>query len=218
MHEGHSDYSPSITARIWTVSDHQWSKALKLQNGFTLRMRNCVSSSWFERLRISDRNFVNHTTEVILWSMILKMALWAVELTQGQPKQLVSVDFCSAALERDWALIVGTFHFRLGAPWLKKPSRLLLHKLHASGFRSDNHRWKNQMPTPSVSCTLDFQIKHVRAFLVYSCQHMIFTSMKRWALLGLSKADCWFQRNRQKLTWRTIFHILQSGYWYSVFN
>ena len=87
-----------------------------------------------------------------------------------------------------------------------------------SCFRSDNHRWKNQMPTPSVSCTLDFQIKHVRAFLVYSCQHMIFTSMKRWALLGLSKADCWFQRNRQKLTWRTIFHILQSGYWYSVFN
>ena len=69
------------------------------------------------------------------------------------------MDFCSASLERDWALIVGTFHFRFGAPWLKKPRRLLLHKLHAWGFRSDNHRWKNQMPTPSVSCTLDFQCK-----------------------------------------------------------
>ena len=118
VHEGHSDYPPSITARIWTVSDHQWSKALKLQIGFTLRMRNCVSSSWFERLRISDGKLVNHTTEMILWSMILKMALWAVELTQGQPKQLVLVDFCSAALERDWALIVGTVRFRFGAPWL----------------------------------------------------------------------------------------------------
>ena len=163
-----------ITARIWTVSDHQWSKALKLQIGFTLRMGNCVSSSWFERLRISDRKFVNHTTEMILWSMILKLAPWAVENTRGQPKQLVSMDFCSASWERDWALIVGTFHFRFGAPCSKKPSRLLLHKLHAWGFRSDNHRWKNQMPTPSVSCTLDFQIEHVRAFLVYSCQHVIF--------------------------------------------
>ena len=214
MHEGHSDYSPSITARIWTVSDHQWSKALKLQIGFTLRMRNCVSSSWFERLRISDRKFVNHTTEMILWSMILKMALWAVELTQGQPKQLVLVDFCSAALERDWALIVGTFRFRFGAPWLKKPSRLLLHKLHAWGFRSDNHRWKNQMPTPSVSCTLDFQIEHVRA-------HFLFIPANaRWKdeELSLFSTDCWFQRNHQKLTWRMMFHILQSGYWYSVFN
>ena len=124
MHEGHSDYSPSITARIWTVSDHQWSKALKLQIGFTLRMRNCVSSSWFERLRISDRKFVNHTTEMILWSMILKMALWAVDWTQGQPKQLALMDFCSAFLERDWALIVGTFRFRFGFPLVEKAQQI----------------------------------------------------------------------------------------------
>ena len=141
------------------TSDHQCSEEVNLLNGFTLRMWNFVSSSWFERLRISDRKFVNHTTEMILWSMILKLAPWAVGNTRGQPKQLVSMDFCSASWERDWALIVGTFHFRLGAPWLKKPSRLLLHKLHALGFRSDNHRWKNQMPTPSVSCTLDFPCK-----------------------------------------------------------
>ena len=137
--KGHSDCSPSITARNWTVSDHQWSKALKLQIGFTLRMWNCVSSSWFERLRISDGKFVNHTTEMILWSMILKIAIWVVEYTGGQPKRLVLMDFCSASLERDWALIVRTFRFCFGAPWLKKPSKLLLHKLRASGFRS-NHQ------------------------------------------------------------------------------
>ena len=136
--KGHSDYSPSITARSWTVSDHQWSKALKLLIGFTLRMWNCVSSSWFERLQISDRKFVNHTTEMILWSMILKIAIWVVENTRGQPKQLILMEFCLASLERDWALIVETFRFRFGTPWLKKPSKLLLHKLHASGFRSNN--------------------------------------------------------------------------------
>ena len=124
MHEGHSDYSPSITARIWTVSDHQWSKALKLQIGFTLRMRNCVSSSWFERLRISDRKFVNHTTEMILWSMILKMAIWAVDQTQGQPKQLVSMDFCSAALERDWSIDCRDFSFSSWCPLVEKAQQI----------------------------------------------------------------------------------------------
>ena len=139
VHEGHSDYSPSITAHNWTVSDHQWSKALKLQIGFTLRMRNCVSSSWFERLRISDRKFVNHTTEMILWSMILEIALWAVDSNQGQPRKLVLMEFCSPSLERGWALFVGTFRFRFGVPWLKKPSKWLLHKLRDVGFRS-NHQ------------------------------------------------------------------------------
>ena len=36
-----------------------------------LRSWRSVSSSWLDRLRISDRKFVNHTTEMILWSMIL---------------------------------------------------------------------------------------------------------------------------------------------------
>ena len=39
---------------------------LMLQIGFTLRRRNFVSSSWMVRLRISDRKFVIHTTEMIL--------------------------------------------------------------------------------------------------------------------------------------------------------
>ena len=136
--EGHSDSPPSITARIWTVSDHQWSKALKLQIGFTLRMRNCVSSSWFERLRISDRKFVNHTTEMILWSMILKLTLRAVETSPGHPKHLTLKKFSSASLGIDWASIVGTFHFRFGAPWVKQADKLLLHKLCACGFRSNS--------------------------------------------------------------------------------
>ena len=72
--KGHSDYSPSINAHNWTVSDHQWSEALKLRIGFTLRMRNCVSSSWFERLRNSL--FVLQKT--ILWSTILERAFWAI--------------------------------------------------------------------------------------------------------------------------------------------
>ena len=59
--KGHSDYSPSINAHNWTVSDHQWSKALKLRIGFTLRMRNCVSLSRFERLRISDRKEIRYS-------------------------------------------------------------------------------------------------------------------------------------------------------------
>ena len=70
--------------------------------------------------------------------------------------------------------------FSFWCPLVVKPSRLLLHKLHAWGFRSDNHRWKNQMPTPSVSCTLEFQIELVRAFLVYSCQR----EMKRWGIIS----------------------------------
>ena len=56
------------------TSDHQCSEKLNFLSGFTLRMWNYVSSSWFERLRISDRKFVNHTTEMILWSMILDVS------------------------------------------------------------------------------------------------------------------------------------------------
>ena len=43
----------------------------KSKSSITLRTWSQVSSSWGDRLRISDRKFVNHTTEMILWSMIL---------------------------------------------------------------------------------------------------------------------------------------------------
>ena len=62
---------PSLHNRVqWAIINAQ--KKMNFLNGFTLRMWNFVSSSWFERLRISDRKFVNHTTEMILWSMILE--------------------------------------------------------------------------------------------------------------------------------------------------
>ena len=132
---GHSDYSPFITAHNWTVSDHQWSEALKLQIGFTLRMRNCVSSSWFERLRISDRKFVNHTTEMILWSMILEVAFWAVEFNRGQPRQLVSMEFCSAPLERDWSIDWGNFSFSCWCPLVKKAQQIAVAQTPCSRFQ-----------------------------------------------------------------------------------
>ena len=38
---------------------------------FMLRNWSYNSSSWLDKLWISDGKFVNHTTEMILWSMIL---------------------------------------------------------------------------------------------------------------------------------------------------
>ena len=47
---GHSDCSSSITTQKNAVSDHQCSEKVNSLNGFTLRMWNFVSSSWFEKL------------------------------------------------------------------------------------------------------------------------------------------------------------------------
>ena len=67
----HSDGLNSITATRVAVSDHQWLQEVHLEVAFTLRKRVSISSSWVKRLRISDRKFAKHTTEMILWSMIL---------------------------------------------------------------------------------------------------------------------------------------------------
>ena len=69
----------------FAMSDHQCSEKLNFLNGFTLRMWNYVSSSWFERLRISDRKFVNHTTEMILWSMILILSKFSKNVPEIFP-------------------------------------------------------------------------------------------------------------------------------------
>ena len=56
------------------MSDHQWTDVHGgLQFLFTLK--NCCSTHHrgLVRFRISDRKFVNHTTEMILWSMILTL-------------------------------------------------------------------------------------------------------------------------------------------------
>ena len=143
-------------------------------------MWNCVSSSWFERLRISDRKFVNHTTEMILWSMILKVAIRAVGVSRGQPNQLVLMEFDSASLERHWALIVVTFHFCFGAPWLKEPSRLLLHKLQlrVSDLTTTGGKSRCQRHLYHVLCTLDFRIKHVRAHFLFIPANTGFSSRR----------------------------------------
>ena len=76
---------PSLHSRVqWAIINVQ--KKMNFLNSFTLRMWNFVSSSWFERLRISDRKFVNHTTEMILWSMILEW--WAFYKNVGLLKRL----------------------------------------------------------------------------------------------------------------------------------
>ena len=75
--ENHSDCSFSIASpwRRRKRSSMLWPKD---QSSFTLRKRNCHSSSWIEWLRFSDRKIVTHTTEMILWSMILseEHVLW----------------------------------------------------------------------------------------------------------------------------------------------
>jgi hypothetical protein len=68
--KNHSDYFISITSRKGCMRSSMISRS-SLDIVFTLRGRSCVSSSWINGLRISDRKFVNHTTEMILWSMIL---------------------------------------------------------------------------------------------------------------------------------------------------
>ena len=75
--KNHSDFSNSIA--IYKVNCKQSSVIWKVtfQINFMLRNWSYTSSSWLDRLQISDRKFVNHTTEMILWSMIL---IWWVFL------------------------------------------------------------------------------------------------------------------------------------------
>ena len=48
-----------------------WISGKRHQYLFTLRMTCSTHQRGLVRFRISDRKFVNHTTETILWSMIL---------------------------------------------------------------------------------------------------------------------------------------------------
>ena len=48
-----------------------WISGKRHQYLFTLRMTCSTHQRGLVRFRISDRKFVNHTTEMILWSMIL---------------------------------------------------------------------------------------------------------------------------------------------------
>jgi hypothetical protein len=71
----------------------------------------------------------------------------------------------------------GDYSFLIRFPLVEKAQQLLLHKLHAWGFSdltTTGGKIRCQRHLYHVLCTLDFQIKHVRAFLVQSCQHAIF--------------------------------------------
>ena len=67
-HDDETDLQFLSMKLIWKVT---------FQINFMLRNWSYTSSSWLDRLQISDRKFVNHTTEMILWSMIL---IWWVFL------------------------------------------------------------------------------------------------------------------------------------------
>ena len=75
--KNHSDYSDSIAAFNLNYKQSSMMQGSNPPIGFMLRNRSYSSSSWLDRLQISDRKFVNHTTEMILWSMIL---IWWVFL------------------------------------------------------------------------------------------------------------------------------------------
>lgn len=65
---------PSASRTRQEASDHQcvqFRYEIRPRHLFTLRRRCSPHHRGLIRLRISDRKFVNHTTEMILWSMIL---------------------------------------------------------------------------------------------------------------------------------------------------
>ena len=63
-HPFHPPWLESERSSMWQISE----RALP---PFHAQWGLFNSSSWVDWVRISDRKFVNHTTEMILWSMIL---------------------------------------------------------------------------------------------------------------------------------------------------
>ena len=116
-------------------------------------MWNYVSSSWFERLRISDGKFVNHTTEMILWSMILKLNMQAVgissRVTGTTSFDPIHVSFLGMRLIIDWRVFSLSFWCPI---WWNKSSKSLLPKVHALSFISNNP--KVQKSDPNAICAV----------------------------------------------------------------
>ena len=68
----HSDNNCLLHSPLRRMSDQQCDRSLERTLPPLHAQRKLFnSSSWVDRFRISDRKFVNHTTEMILWSMIL---------------------------------------------------------------------------------------------------------------------------------------------------
>ena len=78
--QNHSDNNSPLHPPPGRVSDHQCDRALERAPPPLHAQRKLFnSSSWVDWFRISDRKFVNHTTEMILWSMILMIEKQGVE-------------------------------------------------------------------------------------------------------------------------------------------
>ena len=77
----------------------------------------------------------------------------------------------SSLLRETVSIGCGDFSFLIRFPLVEKAQQLLLHKLHAWGFSdltATSGKIRCQRHLYSALCTLVFQIRHVRAFLVLS--------------------------------------------------
>ena len=93
---------------------------------------------------------------------------------QSQPRAIKTSCFdgiLSSLLRETVSIGCGDFSFLIRFPLVEKAQQLLLHKLHAWGFSdltATSGKIRCQRHLYSALCTLVFQIRHVRAFLVLS--------------------------------------------------
>ena len=79
--------------------------------------------------------------------------------------------FLFGSLRKTVSIDYGDFSVLISFPLVEKAQQLLLHKLHALGFSdltTTSGKIRCQRHLYSALCTLVFQIRHVRAFLVLS--------------------------------------------------
>ena len=88
---------PSAPSTRREASDHQC-VLYRYQTGhehlFTLRTRCSPHHRGLIRLRISDRKSVNHTAEMILWSMILTNVISIIHQISYKSVQILTIIFC----------------------------------------------------------------------------------------------------------------------------
>ena len=114
---------------------------------------------------------------------------------RGQSKLLVWMEFCPASLERQWALIVGTFHFWLGSPWLKKPSSCCC----TNSMLGVSQIWRPQVDKSDANaicimfCVLCMwkatqTIPHPSLLIIE--QWAIINDQKHWSFRSASRSGC----------------------------
>ena len=91
--------------------------------------------------------------------------------SRGATKTSCVDGFLFGPLRKTVSIDCGDFSFLCQFPSLEKAQQLLLHNLHAWGFSdltTTGGKIRCQRHLYSALCTLVFQIRHVRAFLVLS--------------------------------------------------